>query len=95
MLDIIVRPIVSEKNTRCSEKKNEWAFEVHKNANKQQIHDAIEKHFGVKVVRVNTLVCRREKKRSRVPRSVQKSRQLWKKAWVKLAEGSRLEFAGA
>ncbi len=51
---IIKRPIVTEKSTKLSEK-NQYTFEVDKNANKIEIKSAIETIFNVKVVSVNVI----------------------------------------
>lgn len=55
----IVRPIVTEKSTHqvrfhSDQRGGAYTFEVHPEANKAQIKDAVEKIYGVKVVRVNT-----------------------------------------
>ncbi len=87
--DIIKRAIVTEKNTLRVHSHNEYAFEVSIDANRSQVKQAIEKLFGVKVVRVNTLIGRQQ------PRRLGKktgTRRLWKKAMVKLKEGDKFEF---
>lgn len=89
MFDIIKRPLVTEKNTLHANALNEYAFEVDMGANKSEIKKAVEKLFGVKVVRVNTMIGRKEsRKLGRVPGA----RKLWKKALVKLKEGDKFEF---
>ncbi len=90
MFDIIRRPLVTEKNTRQAQAFNEFAFEVSLTANRKQVKEAVEKLFGVKVLRVNTLVNRKEaRKLGKMPGK----RRLWKKAIVKLKEGDKFEFA--
>ena len=89
MFDVIKRPLVTEKNTLRATTLNEYAFEVDLNANRSQIKQAVEKLFGVKVIRVNTLVARREARRlGKFPGG----RKLWKKAIVKLKEGDKFDF---
>jgi large subunit ribosomal protein L23 len=52
----IVRTILlTEKGTRLTESHNQYLFHVHARANKLEIRAAVEKNFGVKVLRVNTL----------------------------------------
>lgn len=86
---VIKRPIVTEKNTLMSNKHNEYAFEVDLKANRSQVKQAVEKFFGVKVVRVNTLINRKAARRlGRWPGK----RILWKKAIVKLKEGDKFDF---
>lgn len=89
MYDVLIRPLVTEKNTLRAQFQNEYAFEVRKEATRSQVKKSIEKLFGVKVIRVNTLVSRRQ------PRKLGKhmgKRVLWKKAIVKLKEGDKFDF---
>jgi large subunit ribosomal protein L23 len=53
-MEIIVKPIITEKMTSLAEKLNRYGFVVDKKANKVQIKQAIEKLYGVKVESVNT-----------------------------------------
>lgn len=92
MFDIIKRPIVTEKNTLRATQYNEYAFEVSVDANRKQIKQAVEKLFGVTVLRVNTMINRREPRR--LGRSSGK-RRLWKKAIVKLKEGDKFDFVAS
>ena len=92
MFEVIKSPLVTEKNTLRATTQNEYAFEVDIRANRKDIKDAVQKLFGVKVIRVNTIVCRRSPRRT--ARSKAK-RQLWKKALVKLKEGDKFEFVAS
>jgi large subunit ribosomal protein L23 len=53
-MEIIVKPIITEKMTSLAEKLNRYGFVVDKKANKVQIKQAIENMYGVKVESVNT-----------------------------------------
>jgi large subunit ribosomal protein L23 len=86
--DIIIRPVVTEKSTDLMPL-NKYTFEVHKNANKVQIRQAVEENFKVKVVDVNTV--RTIGKLKRMGRFVGR-RSEWKKAIVTLREGDRIEI---
>lgn len=89
MMGIIKRPLVTEKNTVRAQLLNEYQFEVDRKANRTEIKRAVEKLFGVTVLRVNTMVCRKNaRKLGKMPGE----RRLWKKAVVKLKEGDRFEF---
>lgn len=90
-LDIILSPHITEKGTLISETANQVIFRVRRDANKNQIHEAIEKFFGVKVTQVHTVIQRG--KTRQVGRSSGR-RPDWKKAYVTLAEGSRIDFFG-
>ncbi|MBM7615301.1 50S ribosomal protein L23 [Alkaliphilus hydrothermalis] len=87
--DIIIRPVVSEQSmTQMAEKK--YTFVVSKRANKTEIKKAIEKIFGVKVDKVNTI--NMIGKYKRMGANVGK-RADWKKAVVKLtADSKEIEF---
>ncbi|MBC6421100.1 MAG: 50S ribosomal protein L23 [Hormoscilla sp. SP5CHS1] len=84
--DLIRRPNVTEKATRLLEE-NKYTFEVDKRATKPEIKAAIEDLFDVKVVKVNTLIKPRRKKR--VGRFVGYKAQ-YKRAIVTLAEDNEI-----
>ncbi|MDR1493723.1 MAG: 50S ribosomal protein L23 [Planctomycetaceae bacterium] len=86
---IILRPIVTEKGMKHSEKENIYTFEVNRLAGKQQIKEAVEDLFDVKVLFVNTQ--NRKGKPKRHGRSVGYTKS-WKKAFVKLDSESRIDF---
>jgi len=88
--DIILRPIISEQSTEHVDLKK-YVFEVARDANKIEIKNAIEEIFGVEVIKVTTLNMIGKKKR--MGRHPEGSRRDWKKAVVKLADGSKtIEF---
>ncbi|HEY4116587.1 MAG TPA: 50S ribosomal protein L23 [Byssovorax sp.] len=88
--DIIKKPIIlTEKSSRLRENQNQVIFEVHKDANKIQIKDAIQTLFKVGVVDVNTLVLRGKEKR--MGRGTARLRN-WKKAIVTLKAGDQIQF---
>ena len=62
--DIIRKPIVSEKSYVLIEE-NVYTFEVHPEATKPQIREAVEQIFGVRVTKVNTLNRKGKRKRNR------------------------------
>ena len=86
--DIIIRPVVTEKSSALMEL-NKYTFEVHKDANKIQIRQAVEQIFKVKVLSVNTINVKSKPKR--MGASVGRTRS-WKKAIVSLPQGQRIEF---
>jgi len=86
---IIRRPLVTEKSTRQKESDHQYAFEVHRDANKIEIQSAVERLFKVKVVQVRT--CNVLGKMKRLGRRFGK-RSDWKKAIVTLREGDRIDF---
>ncbi len=92
-MDIILKPIVTEKMTTQSENFNRFGFVVSKKANKIQIKKAIEEMYGVTVESVNTMRYG-GKKKSRYTRTgiVTGKTGSFKKAIVTLAEGDTIDF---
>jgi len=88
-LDVIVRPLITEKATRLGGE-NKYAFEVRRHVNKVQIKEAVEKAFEVRVEGVNVMVMKGKPRRTRGGQV--KHRPDWKKAVVTLAEGDKLEL---
>ncbi len=87
--DVIKRPLVTEKTTMEKDAKNIISFAVSCDANKIEIKDAVEKFFKVEVMNVNTINIAGKKKR--VGKYVGK-RSDWKKAYVTLKEGNKVDF---
>lgn len=87
--DIIIAPVITEKSSVVSSNGKTYVFKVNKNANKFQIKDAIEKAFGVKVVKLTTL--NTKAKNRRVGRYTGKTKT-YKKAYVTLADGDKIEL---
>lgn len=93
LYDVLRRPLLTEKGQQLRDSQDQYLFEVAMDANKIQIKSAVEKLFGVRVEKVNTLVMRGKVKR--VGRFVGK-RANWKKAVVTLREGDFIDlFEGA
>ena len=87
---IILKPVVTEKATFMKEADNQVAFLVSTRANKLEIKRAVEAAFKVKVLDVNVVV-RKSAPKTRHGRVVGKIAG-WKKAYVTLAEGDKIEF---
>ena len=92
-MDILLKPIVTEKMTKLGEDLNRYGFIVHRRANKIQIKLAVEKMYGVSVDSVNTMTYA-GKSKSRFTKSGQISGKAksFKKAVVTLAEGETIDF---
>lgn len=86
---IIRTPKITEKTAHVSAEGNCVVFEVHPKANKAEIRNAIEKIFEVKVTAVRTVNCLGKVKTvgGRIGRQ-----NLWKKAYVTLAEGNTIDL---
>lgn len=87
---IVLRPIVTEKGYQAAEHQNIYFFEVNKLANKEQIKQAVEFLFDVKVVDVRTQNRKGKKVRSR--RGSFGKRRDWKKAMVKLDSEHKINY---
>jgi len=87
--DTIKAPLITEKTSKLQMDNNTYTFKVATDANKTQIKQAIENIFKVKVLNVQTSNVRgKYKKVGKYAGTTAK----YKKAFVKLAEGSKIEF---
>ena len=89
LVDVVQGPIITEKGTLVNEASNQLVFRVHPDANKIEVRQAIEQLFKVKVLKVRT--AQHLGKVRRVGRHAGR-RPGWKKAYVTLGEGQRIEF---
>ena len=87
--DVVKGPVITEKGTLVNEQGNQVVFRVHPRANKVEIRKAVEVLFKVRVEKVRT--SRQLGKIRRVGRHMGR-RPDWKKAYVTLAEGNRIDF---
>ena len=84
--DVIIRPVVSERSFDLMAD-GRYTFEVARTAPKEEIAAAVEKLFGVHVLKVNT-----KKKRLRYNYGTTRT---WKKAIVTIAPGETIEVFAA
>jgi len=90
--EVLIRPVISEKSYEGIAA-NQYTFQVHKNAHKTQVRQAVEELFDVKVERVNILKVQPKPKRRGLRRGKKPG---WKKAIVQVLEGDTIEiFEGA
>ncbi len=87
----IMGPLISEKGSMLTELSNQVVFKVRVDANKIEIRKQVEALFKVNVVEVRT--ARYLGKTRRVGRNTGR-RPLWKKAFVTLKVGDRIDFFG-
>ena len=85
---VLVRPLVTEKSTQLVGL-GKYVFEVDLRANKNQVREAVELAFNVKVTTVNTMVVKGKPKRFG---RREKLRPDWKKAVVTLVPGDSIEL---
>ena len=86
--NVIIRPVVSERSFDLMSQ-SKYTFEVAKQAPKEEIAAAVEKLFGVHVLKVNTINVKPKTKRVRYVAGQTRS---WKKAIVTVAEGDSIEL---
>jgi large subunit ribosomal protein L23 len=92
-MNILLKPIVTEKMTSQGDKYNRYGFLVAKNANKLQIKKAVEELYGVTVDSVNTMrYGGKIKTRNTKSGLLQGKTDATKKAVVTLAEGNKIDF---
>ena len=88
-VNVIIKPLVTEKSTHQQTTRNAYAFQVHPDANKSEIKQAVEKLYEVKVRDVRTLNRKGKPRRSRTGYAKTSD---WKRAIVVLEENSRIEL---
>lgn len=90
LYDVLVRPVVTEHSTQLVEAYGQYVFEVHPDANKTQIKNAVETIFETQVKKVNTMIMP-AKRGLRGRREYWRSKE-WKKAIVTLAPGQKIDL---
>ncbi len=92
-MDILIKPIVTEKFTAMGEEQNRYGFLVDKRANKIQIRKAVEEMYNVTVKSVNTMIAG-GKMKSRYTKSgiIMGKTSSTKRAVVTLAKGETIDF---
>jgi large subunit ribosomal protein L23 len=90
LMTVIRGPHLSEKSHVAAES-NQIVFKVRHDATKSEIRQAVELLFEVEVDNVTVVNVKGKTKRFGATRG---QRSNWKKAYVKLAEGSQLDFLG-
>ncbi|MGO1244570.1 MAG: 50S ribosomal protein L23 [Sphingobacterium sp.] len=92
-MEIIKKPILTEKASILTEKLNRYAFKVDHRANKIQIKLAVEEMFGVTVVAVNTaVVAGKTKSRHTKAGFVSGRSPKYKKAIITVKDGETIDF---
>ena len=92
-MDILLKPIVTEKMTSQGDKFNRYGFLVAKSANKLQIKKAVEELYSVSVDSVNTMrYGGKIKTRNTKSGLLVGKTAATKKAVVTLAEGNKIDF---
>ncbi len=92
-MNVIIKPLITEKMTAAGEKFNRYGFIVHKKANKLQIKQAVEELYNVTVSSVNTMIRPGKAKIKYTKTGVLQGRtNAVKKAIVEIKEGETIDF---
>ncbi len=87
--NIIIRPLITEQGMHFANTKGAYSFEVNKRANKQEIKNAVERIYSVKVHKVRTANHRGKYRRKGRSFGVTPS---WKKAVVFLKSDYHIDL---
>ena len=92
-MNILIKPIITEKATADSELRNCYAFQVNTKANKIEIKKAVEAAYGVSVEKVRTMNVRPDRTTKYTKTGIQHGKtNAVKKAIVQLAEGDIIDL---
>ena len=92
-MEIIIKPIITEKATNDSELRNRHTFLVRRAANKVEIKNAVQKKYNVTVEKVRTQIYGPERKTKYTKSGIQRTKSnIKKKAIVQLVEGDSIDF---
>ncbi|QEG39549.1 50S ribosomal protein L23 [Roseimaritima ulvae] len=86
---VLLRPLVTEKGVHRAARNNQYAFEIHRQATKIDVKQAVETLFDVKVAKVRTQT--RKGKARRFKFRIGRTGD-WKKAIVTLDGEHRIDF---
>ena len=92
-MDVLIKPVITEKMTGISEKLHQYGFIVEKSSNKIQIKKAVEEMYNVTVSSVNTIrYAGKSKSRNTKKGFVSGRADAFKKAIVTIGEGQTIDF---
>jgi large subunit ribosomal protein L23 len=92
-MNVIIKPIITEKMTASGEKFNRYGFVVERKANKIDIKNAVEKTYGVTVEAVRTINHKGKVKTRNTTKGIAIGRvNRHKKAIVTLKKGDLIDF---
>ena len=92
-MEIIKKPVLTEKASLLTEQRNRYTFKVDPKANKIQIKQAVEAMFGVTVVAVNTVVVAGKAKNRYTKAGFVSGRTAkYKKAVITIKDGETIDF---
>lgn len=90
LFQVLIAPVVTEKSTRAAEFHGQAVFQVANSATRNDVKAAVEQAFDVKVESVKILNVKGKTKRFGKSLGKRNDR---KKAYIRLQEGSDIDFA--
>lgn len=91
--DVLLRPVLTEKANKLSEKSHRYTFAVARRANKLEISEAVQEMYNVSVAEVKTMVVPAKSKSRYTKAGVISGRKpAYKKAVVVLSEGDTIDI---
>ncbi len=92
-MSVLIKPLITEKMTDLSEKRNQYGFIVNRKANKIEIRKAIEGQYNVSVTSINTMIYAGKSKKRFTKSAILDGRtNHFKKAIVTVADGDVIDF---
>lgn len=92
-MNILIKPIITEKATKNAEENNLFSFVVNPKANKIEIKQAVEAAYSVSVTSVRTMNVRPDRRVRYTKTGIQAGKtNAYKKAIVQVAEGDSIDF---
>jgi large subunit ribosomal protein L23 len=92
-MNILIKPIITEKATNDSELNNRYTFQVNVKSNKVEIKKAVEAAYGVSVEKVRTINVRPDRSTRYTKAGIQHGKtNAVKKAIVQLADGESIDL---
>lgn len=92
-MSVLVKPLITEKMSELSEKRNQYGFIVDRKANKVEIKKEVELQYNVTVTSINTMIYAGKNKKRYTKTAILDGRtNHFKKAIVTVAEGDVIDF---
>jgi large subunit ribosomal protein L23 len=91
-MSVLIKPLITEKMSMLTEKRQQYGFVCLRSATKDEIKSEIEKLYGVEVEGISTMVTSPKRKKNRRTGQITGRTNIYKKAICKLKEGQVIDF---
>ncbi len=93
LAEVLIKPIVTEKSNKLTDKSRTYAFKVGRKANKLEIKKAVEGFYSVTVIDVHTSLFQvKQRAASQKAGFISGVKPAYKKAYVTVAEGESIDL---